>query len=125
MMEDNVRKRKYIYIYICIYIWLGHFSIQQKLTEHYKSNIKNKNLKKEKYFKIVTPEIKEKKYSMHLTVEHGPNNQTQITEERVNEFAHRVIKFNQSEQQYKGNGKKRIEPKWPVKTCQKVWYACT
>ena len=37
----------YIYIYIyththiyaCMYVYLGHFTVQQKLTEHYKSAI--------------------------------------------------------------------------------------
>ena len=28
-----------------IYVWLGHFAVQQQLTEHYKSTIR-KNLKK-------------------------------------------------------------------------------
>ena len=32
MMEDNVRKR----MYVC----MGHFAIQQKSTDHYKSSIK-------------------------------------------------------------------------------------
>ena len=39
MMEDNVRKRMYVYVY------LGHFAVQQKMTEHYKSTIILKNLK--------------------------------------------------------------------------------
>ena len=34
MMEDNVRKKN-----ICIYGWLGHFTVQLKLTEHCKSII--------------------------------------------------------------------------------------
>jgi len=46
MMEDNVRKR----MYICVY--LGHFTAQQKLTEHCKSTIM-KNLKKKKKKKNV------------------------------------------------------------------------
>ena len=49
MMEDNVRKRIYIYIYVwlcvcvclCV-IWLGHFAVHQKLTEHCKSTITEK-----------------------------------------------------------------------------------
>ena len=42
MMKDNVRKR------MCIYVWLGHFVVQKKLTEHCKSTIieKIKILKK-------------------------------------------------------------------------------
>ena len=32
-MEDNVKKRMYIYVY------LDNFAIWQKLTEHYKSTI--------------------------------------------------------------------------------------
>ena len=35
MMWDNMRKRMYVYIYV----WLGHFAIQQKLTEYCKSTI--------------------------------------------------------------------------------------
>ena len=35
MMEDIMRKRMYIYVY------LGHFAAQQKLTEHHKSTIIN------------------------------------------------------------------------------------
>ena len=31
--EDNVRKRMYVYV------WLGYFAVQQKLTEHCKSTI--------------------------------------------------------------------------------------
>ena len=42
MMEDNVRKKN-VCVHI-IYVWLGHFAVQQKLTEHGKSIIiKNKN----------------------------------------------------------------------------------
>ena len=33
MMEDNVRKKIYIYV------WLGHFAVQQRLKEHCKSVI--------------------------------------------------------------------------------------
>ena len=33
MMEDNVKKRMYVNI------WLGHFAVQQKLTEHCESTI--------------------------------------------------------------------------------------
>ena len=33
-MEDNVRKRIYIYIYMCMYI-LGHF-VQKKVIKHCK-----------------------------------------------------------------------------------------
>ena len=33
VMEDNVRKR------MSMYVWLGHFAVQQKLTEHCKSII--------------------------------------------------------------------------------------
>ena len=49
-MEDNVRKRMYIYIRVYRYshVWLGHFVVQQKLTEHCKSTIIKKKLKKEK-----------------------------------------------------------------------------
>ena len=37
-MEDNVRKRMCVCeIYICI--WLGHFAVQQKLTEYCKSTL--------------------------------------------------------------------------------------
>ena len=50
MMEDNVIKR--IYIYICMYVWLGHFAVQQKLTGHCKSTIIEK-----KSFKKNTPVI--------------------------------------------------------------------
>ena len=32
-LEDNVRKRMYVYV------GLGHFAVQQKLTEHCKSTI--------------------------------------------------------------------------------------
>ena len=41
-----MRKRMCVCIYI--YIWLGHFAVQQKLTEHCTSTIaeKNKTLKK-------------------------------------------------------------------------------
>ena len=44
MMEDNVRKR------MDIYVWLGHYAVQQTLTEQCKSTIteKHKNLKKER-----------------------------------------------------------------------------
>jgi len=35
-MEDNVRKRIYIYV------WLGHFAVQYKLIEHCKSTIMEK-----------------------------------------------------------------------------------
>ena len=34
-MEDNVSKIMYMYIYVC----LGHFAVQQKLTKHCKSTI--------------------------------------------------------------------------------------
>ena len=37
-MDDNVRKSIYIYIYM----WMGHFAIQQKLTEHCKLTITEK-----------------------------------------------------------------------------------
>ena len=33
MMKDNMRKR----MYVCV--WLGHFAVQQKLTQHCKSTI--------------------------------------------------------------------------------------
>ena len=29
----------HIYIYICMYVWLGHFAVQQKLALHCKSTI--------------------------------------------------------------------------------------
>ena len=42
-MEDNERKRMYIYVS------LGHFAVQQKLTEHCKSTtIKKEKIKKQK-----------------------------------------------------------------------------
>ena len=41
MLEDNVRKRMYIYA------WLGHFGVQQKSTEHCKSTI---TLKKQTFW---------------------------------------------------------------------------
>ena len=37
-MEDNVKKKR---MYINVY--LGHFAVQQKLTEHCKSTITEKN----------------------------------------------------------------------------------
>ena len=43
-MMNNVKKRKYIYVYI----WLSHFFVQEKLTEHCKSTI-TKKIKKEKW----------------------------------------------------------------------------
>ena len=47
MMEDDVRKRMSVCVCVCvcmnvfvyIYIKLGHFGVQQKLAQHYKSNI--------------------------------------------------------------------------------------
>ena len=44
MMEDDTRKR----MYICV--WLGHFAVQQKFTEHCKSTI----LQFKKFFKKET-----------------------------------------------------------------------
>ena len=35
-MEENVRKRMYIYMYVCI---MDHFAVQQKMAEHFKSTI--------------------------------------------------------------------------------------
>ena len=42
MMEDNMRKRTYMYV------WFGHFAVQKKLTEYCKLTVieKIKNLKK-------------------------------------------------------------------------------
>ena len=41
MIEDNMRKRMYIYV------WLGHFAVQLKLAQHCRSTIlKYKNFKK-------------------------------------------------------------------------------
>ena len=43
MMEDNMRKNVYIHIHMHTHIYLGHFAVQQKLTELCKSTvIKNK-----------------------------------------------------------------------------------
>ena len=42
MMEESMRKR------MSIYVWLGHFAIQQKLTQHWKSNLILKIQKKKK-----------------------------------------------------------------------------
>ena len=41
MMEDNVKKRMCVcvYVYTHIYVWLGHFAVQQKLTEQCKATI--------------------------------------------------------------------------------------
>ena len=51
MMEGNMRKRMYVYV------WLGHFALEQKLIQHCKSTVikkrigkKFKNFKKEKTF---------------------------------------------------------------------------
>ena len=41
-MENNTKRLYiyiYIYIYMYIYIWWNHFAIQQKPTQHYKSNM--------------------------------------------------------------------------------------
>ena len=42
-LEDNIRKEMCVYIctyiYIHMYIWLGHFAVQQKLAQHSKSTI--------------------------------------------------------------------------------------
>ena len=40
MMEDKERKRMYTYV------WLGHFAVQQKVTEHCQSTMIKKNLTK-------------------------------------------------------------------------------
>ena len=46
MMEDDVKKYIYIHIYIC----LGHFAVQWKLTEHCKSTVIEKiKILNEKY----------------------------------------------------------------------------
>ena len=36
-MEDNTRKR--MCVCVCVYVWLGHFAVQQKLTGQCKSTI--------------------------------------------------------------------------------------
>ena len=58
MMEDNVRKR--MDINTRMYVWWGHFAVQQKLTEHCKSTT-IKNYKKEPQFagkSKVSPRVK-------------------------------------------------------------------
>ena len=35
------KKNVCVYIYLYVYVWLGHFVVQQKLTEHCKSTIIN------------------------------------------------------------------------------------
>ena len=41
MMEDNMRKR--IYIYIFIYIWLGHYAVWENWHNTVKQLYSNKN----------------------------------------------------------------------------------
>ena len=54
IMEDNVRKRMYIYMYE----W-GHFAVQQNLTEHCKSTIiKKLKSKKRKKFGTISAMVK-------------------------------------------------------------------
>jgi len=50
MMEDNMSKRVCVYIYICIYEWLSHYAVQQKLTQYckYYTLLKIKFFKREK-----------------------------------------------------------------------------
>ena len=43
MMEDSMRKN-----YIHIYMPMGHYAVQKKLTENYKSTIQLKNWSKNK-----------------------------------------------------------------------------
>ena len=41
MMEDNMKKRIYmcVCVCVCVYVKLGHFAVQQKLTEYCESTI--------------------------------------------------------------------------------------
>ena len=32
-------QKKYICLCVCVCVWLGHFAVQQKLTEHCKSTV--------------------------------------------------------------------------------------
>ena len=46
-MEDNVRKKIMTQVYN-----LGHFTVQQKMTEHYKSTVIKEIYKKKKKLKL-------------------------------------------------------------------------
>ena len=43
MMEHDGKSHEKKNVHMCIYVQLGHFAVQQKLTEHYKSTIIKKN----------------------------------------------------------------------------------
>ena len=60
-MEDNVKKRMYIYICVCVYDWVTYFGVQQKLTEYRKSTVIEK-IKKlfKKYKKKIKKQRKNK-----------------------------------------------------------------
>ena len=38
-MENNMKKDIYVYTHICLYMYINHFAVHQKLTYHYKSAI--------------------------------------------------------------------------------------
>ena len=61
MMEDNVRKRIYIYL------WLGHFAVQQKLTEYCEATIIEKKILKKKKSTSINIFIRKKLKENELT----------------------------------------------------------